>query len=162
MNRADFVLASMNAPVAAVCSQSKGMTQDPYIAELSARMHMFVRSTDRSAFIDLFRGILQCELREIPFAGLDEPVIFVSLPCGGSFSVETTPLAPTEANARIDDGTALRGAWLEFRSDQPGAAEDRLMKAGIPSFRHAGSPHVYFSAPGGQVFRVVARTYNGP
>jgi hypothetical protein len=37
-----------------------------------------------------------------------------------------------------------------------------LREAGIREFRHPGSTHVYFSAPGGQVFRLIDMAYDGP
>ena len=38
----------------------------------------------------------------------------------------------------------------------------RLREAGMREFRHAGSVHVYFSAPGGQVVRLLDVSYDGP
>jgi hypothetical protein len=38
----------------------------------------------------------------------------------------------------------------------------KLRRAGIPEFRHPGSSHAYFSAPGGQVFRLLDVAYVGP
>ena len=58
-----------------------------------------------------------------------------------------------------------------LRSGEPGSNFAQLMfpgtsggcgRAGIREFRHAGSTHVYFSAPGGQVFRLIDVAYDGP
>ena len=37
-----------------------------------------------------------------------------------------------------------------------------MREAGIPEFRPPGSSHTYFSAPGGQVFRLIDVPYTGP
>jgi hypothetical protein len=37
-----------------------------------------------------------------------------------------------------------------------------MREAGLSEFRHAGSNHLYFSAPGGQVFRLLDVAYEGP
>ena len=36
------------------------------------------------------------------------------------------------------------------------------VRQGYSEFRHPGSSHVYFSAPGGQVFRLIDVDYEGP
>ena len=40
--------------------------------------------------------------------------------------------------------------------------EYAVAAAGIPQFRHPGSNHTYFNAPGGQVFRLLEDAYVGP
>lgn len=40
--------------------------------------------------------------------------------------------------------------------------QERLRQAGIPEFKHHGSQHSYFSAPGGQIFRLLDVDYHGP
>jgi hypothetical protein len=62
----------------------------------------------------------------------------------------------------VDDTTAFRGAWIEFRSTDVSGYQHKLREAGIPEFRHPGSNHLYFSAPGGQVFRLLDVSYVGP
>jgi len=106
--------------------------------------------------------VLGCETYELDF-GLSFPVLLVSFPDGSRFSVEFSGLAPAEpAAVDLDDAAALRGAWIEFRTADVDRYQERLREAGIPEFRHAGSPHQYFSAPGGQVFRLIDIAYTGP
>ncbi len=62
----------------------------------------------------------------------------------------------------MDDAPALRGAWIEFRTADLAGYRRRLREAGIREFRHAGSVHVYLSAPGGQVVRLLDVSYDGP
>jgi hypothetical protein len=135
--------------------------RDASIVELGARVHLFVRPQAREAFIALFRDVLGCEVSERAF-GLEHPILLVSFDNGSRFSVEFTQLAPPEPGRDIDDATAFRGAWLEFRTTDLEWHQHRLRDAGIPEFRHPGNIHAYFSAPGGQVFRLLDVAYEGP
>jgi hypothetical protein len=131
------------------------------IAGLGARVHLFVRPEERERFAALFRDVLQCDVRELEF-GLPYPIVRVSFPDGSAISIEFTQLVPPEAHAPINDANALRGAWIEFRTADVSAVQQRLDDAGVPSFSHPGSAHRYFCAPGGQVFRIIALDYRGP
>ena len=110
----------------------------------------------------MFRDTLECNVVERDF-GLDHPIMFVGFPDGSGFSVEFTDAAPDrDPNKPVDDATAFRGAWIEFRTTDLAGFQGRLRAAGIPEFRHPGSNHLYFSAPGGQVFRLLDVGYKGP
>lgn len=130
------------------------------IEALGARVHLFVRPECREAFTALFRDTLQCDVRELDF-GMSQPILLVRFSDGSAFSVEFTELA-LEPAASVDDAHAFRGAWLEFRTRDVDAVHRRLDDAGIPSFSHPPSAHRYFSAPGGQVFRILDLEYTGP
>ena len=131
------------------------------IAALGARVHLFVHPQARDAFVGLFRDVLGCTVRELDF-GLEHPILFIPLPDGSGFSVEFSDLAPNAPDAAIDDERAFRGAWIEFRTAELERLQAALRAAGIPEFRHRGSSHAYFSAPGGQVFRLIDVDYKGP
>ncbi len=132
------------------------------IVELGARVHLFVQPQAREPFTSLFRDVLGCEVSERDF-GLAYPILLVALGNGSGFSVEFTELAPAEFTAdTLDDEQAFRGAWIEFRTTDLDGYQDKLRSAGIPEFRHKGSSHAYFSAPGGQVFRLLDVAYQGP
>jgi hypothetical protein len=133
----------------------------PRITGLGARVHLFVRPEYREPFSALFRDILGCSVVERDF-GLEFPILLVSFEDGSSFSVEFSGLAHEDAGGPRDDRTASRGAWIEFRTTDLAGHLQRLRSAGIPEFSHPGSPHVYFSAPGGQVFRLLDVAYEGP
>jgi hypothetical protein len=136
--------------------------QDAGIVALGARVHLFVRPGERDAFVALFRDVLGCTVRELDF-GLEHPILFVPFPDGSGFSVEFSELAPGDvADGGIDDESAFRGAWIEFRTAELERLQEALRAAGIPEFRHPGSSHAYFSAPGGQVFRLIDVDYTGP
>jgi hypothetical protein len=134
----------------------------PMLTSLGARVHLFVRPEAREAFTALFRDVLRCRVVERDF-GLEHAILLVAFDDGSAFSVEFTGLAPAApAGPAIDDAAAFRGAWIEFRTTHLEAVHAALRSAGIPEFRHPGSSHVYFSAPGGQVFRVLDVDYRGP
>ena len=121
------------------------------IVAMGARVHLFVRPDKREAFISLWRDVLKCNVVERDF-GMEYQIALVVFPDGSSFSVEFSDLAR-------DD---YCGAWLEFKTHDVAAIEQKLHDAGIRSFRHPPSPHTYFSAPGGQVFRIIDGNYTGP
>jgi len=129
---------------------------------LGARVHLFVRPGARERLLALFRDVLDCTVVELDF-GMSQPIMLVRFGDGSSLSVETSELAPTEpADGALTDDSALRGAWIEFRTGDVAGYTSRLAAAGIPHFRHPGSNHTYFSAPGGQVFRLLDNAYVGP
>jgi hypothetical protein len=132
------------------------------ITGLGARVHLFVRPEFREAFTVLFRDTLGCEVAEREF-GLPYPILLVSFGDGSAFSVEFSELASEDPGGPVlDDARALRGAWIEFRTTDVPGSQRRLRDAGIREFTHPGSPHVYFAAPGGQVFRLIDISYHGP
>lgn len=125
-------------------------------------MHLFVHPSYRERFTELFRDVLGCTVLERNFPEMPEPVLFIPFPDGSGFSVEFSTLAAADAAAPLDDDHAFRGAWIEFRASDVAAVNQKLRDAGVARFRHQGSAHEYFSAPGGQVFRVIALDYTGP
>lgn len=138
------------------------MTGTGHIVGLGARVHLFVQPSARDRFTALFRDVLGCEVLERDF-GLEHPILLVPFPDGSAFSVEFTSLAPGGVPGdTIADHQALRGAWIEFRTSDLAGDQQKLRDADIPSFQHAGSSHIYFSAPGGQVFRLLDVNYKGP
>ena len=132
------------------------------IVALGARVHLFVQPRAREDFISLFRDVLECTVVERDF-GLEYPILLVQFSDSSAFSVEFTELAPSEYTGdTLDDQHAFRGAWIEFRTTDLELYQRKLRSAGIPEFRHKGSNHSYFSAPGGQVFRLLDSSYTGP
>jgi hypothetical protein len=135
---------------------------DRGIVALGPRVHLFVRPEVHDALVALFRDVLGCTVRELDF-GLEYPILLVPFDDGSAFSVEFTELAPDDvAHGPIADERAFRGAWIEFRTGDVERLQAALRTAGIREFRHPGSSHVYFCAPGGQVFRLLDVGYSGP
>ena len=131
------------------------------LTALGARVHLFVQPAARPAFTTLFKDVLGCEVSELDF-GLEHPILLVRFDDGSAFSVEFTDLAPNQTPEATDDEHAFRGAWIEFRTPDLEGTQAALREAGIPEFRHPGSQHAYFVAPGGQVFRILDAGYVGP
>ncbi len=131
------------------------------LAGFGARVHLFVHPELRGRFTALFRDVLACEVRELDF-GLPQPILLVPFPDGSAFSVEFSDLAVLQTHEPIDFAHAFRGAWIEFRTGDVAAVHEALDRAEVPSFSHPASPHRYFSAPGGQVFRILDLAYRGP
>lgn len=137
-------------------------TTERRITALGARVHLFVRPEHRERFTSLFRDVLECDATELDF-GLPYPILLVSFPDGSRFSVEFSDLAPEDnRSGLVSDSTAFRGAWIEFRTTDVPGYQQKLSEAGIPGFHHPGSAHMYFSAPGGQIFRLLDVSYVGP
>ena len=136
--------------------------RDAAIVGLGARVHLFVQPRAREEFTSFFRDVLGCDVTERDF-GLAYPILLVSFGNGSAFSVEFTGLAPPEpTSGTLEDEQAFRGAWIEFRTTDLDGYQQKLRNAGIAEFRHPGSSHAYFSAPGGQVFRLLDVAYDGP
>ena len=134
---------------------------NPAIVGLGARVHVFVRPEDRTSFTALFRDVLGCGVMERD-VGLAHPILFVAFGDGSGFSVEFSELAHQPPAEPIDDATASHGAWIELRTADLAGCQQRVREAGISEFLHPGSSHVYFSAPGGQVFRILDVASVGP
>ena len=138
------------------------VVQPTSIVALGARVHIFVKPRAREAFTSLFRDVLGCDVVELDF-GLQYPVLLVLFSNESRVSVEFTEQAPAEWEGdTLDDDHAFRGAWIEFRTTDVAGHQEALRRAGIREFRHTGSHHDYFSAPGGQVFRLIDVAYEGP
>ena len=45
--------------------------------------------------------------------------------------------------------------WLELRSDEPAELRQKIVDFGVTEIEMPGADHLYFQAPGGQVFRLV-------
>ncbi|MBC5824213.1 MAG: hypothetical protein GIX02_05160 [Candidatus Eremiobacteraeota bacterium] len=148
-------------PVTTPAMKSPALRPSPIVA-LGARVHVFLRPERREQFTRLFRDVLGCSVEELEF-GLPHPILWVPLPDGSGFSIEFSELAPDPGPEPADnDRQAFRGAWIEFRTPDLAGCLQRLDEAAVPSFRHPGSSHRYFSAPGGQVFRMIDIDYQGP
>jgi hypothetical protein len=155
-------MTESQAPQSTPCPAASRQGAEGQITALGARVHLFVRPEARERFTSLFRDVLGCVAVELEF-GLAHPILLVSFRDGSAFSVEFSDLAPDDvAGSALHDETAFRGAWIEFRTTDVLGYQRQLREAGVPEFRHPGSNHVYFSAPGGQVFRLIDVAYHGP
>jgi hypothetical protein len=111
------------------------------------RAHFYARPETREALRDFFTEILEGVPEDIP----GTTMLVCRLADGTSISVEFTADA-------LDDAHALRGAWLEVRTDDPAALQRRVIAAGLPRVDHPVTGRFYFRSPGGQVWGIAAMT----
>jgi catechol 2,3-dioxygenase-like lactoylglutathione lyase family enzyme len=103
------------------------------------------RRADQARIRTFYKEVLGCELtKQTPDAD------FIRFEGNFFLAVlyQDQALAAEEARSSI---------WLELRSDDPAALSARIMEFGVHRIDIPGAEHLYFQAPGGQVFRVVAR-----
>ena len=118
---------------------------------MTNRAHFLARPQYREALVRCFSEVLGCgPPMSLPARPPTGPIVAFRFPGGGAVSVEFTPEALDEAQAR-------RGAWLELNPADPDALEAAVKAAGLPQVRYPATTTFYFAAPGGQIFGV-ART----
>lgn len=55
----------------------------------------------------------------------------------------------------LDQGDFLKATWLELKAENTEEVKQRILDFGVKKL-DVPDPHLYFQAPGGQVFRLVA------
>lgn len=115
---------------------------------LTNRAHFQARPEYRDALVRCFSEVLGCGApMNLPAGGAVGPIVAFRFPGGGAISVEFTPDALGEQQAR-------HGAWLELKPADPDALEAAVMTAGLPQVIYAATTTFYFAVPGGQVFGI--------
>jgi hypothetical protein len=117
---------------------------------LSNSIHLYARPETKERFLEFFTSILDMEAFESSDAlGSPEPIYAFKFSNGAALSVEFREDA-------LDDRQALRGAWLELRTDDAPGIQQKALAAGLTRVVHPYTPFFYIQAPGGQVFRIVS------
>ena len=117
--------------------------------DLSNRVHLFAHPSERDQLDRLFTELLGLPAGvSLDAPGDDEPVRIYRFTNGASISVEFTLETP-------HDGEASRGAWLELILNDAEAVKKKVLEAGLQEVDFQGNDYFYFSAPGGQVFRII-------
>ncbi|HXR64937.1 MAG TPA: hypothetical protein VN729_03385 [Ktedonobacteraceae bacterium] len=117
---------------------------------MSNSIHLYARPETKERFLEFFTGILAMEAFESSDAlGSPEPIYAFKFSNGAALSVEFREDA-------LDDQQALRGAWLELRTDDAPDIQQKALAAGLTRVVHPYTPFFYIQAPGGQVFRIVS------
>ena len=117
---------------------------------LGNRAHLFAHPGVKEKLVWCFGEVLGCGAPvSLRAPGLAEPILAFRFPGGGSLSIEFTPDALSEAQAR-------RAAWLEIRCANPPALKQKILDAGLPQVTYPATNTFYFAAPGGQVFGIVS------
>lgn len=57
-------------------------------------------------------------------------------------------------SAALDEGNFLKAIWLELKADNVEEMKQKILAFGVKKL-DVPDPHLYFQAPGGQVFRLV-------
>jgi hypothetical protein len=118
------------------------------------RAHLIALPSVKEKLTWCFATVLGCGApASLNAPGLAEPILAFRFPGGGSLSVEFTPDA-------LDEQSARRGAWLEIRSSDPAALQEKVLKAGLAQVHHPATNTFYFVVPGGQVMGIVR--YSNP
>lgn len=55
----------------------------------------------------------------------------------------------------LDEGGFLKAIYLELKSDNVEETREKILAFGVKKLDVPGAGHLYFQAPGGQVFRLV-------
>ena len=115
------------------------------MAQVSIGNHskIVARRTDQERIRAFYRGVLGCTLtkesKDVDYIRFHQN-FFVAV------------LYQEEAGSP----EALRQSiWLELRADEPAELCQRIVAFGVTKIEIPGAEHLYFQAPGGQVFRVV-------
>jgi len=117
---------------------------------LSNSIHIYARPETKEKFLEFFIGILGLQaIASSDAVGSPEPIYAFKFANGAGLSVEFTEDA-------LSDQQALRGAWLELRTDDALGLQQRVQAFGLPRVVHPYTPFFYIQAPGGQVFRIVS------
>lgn len=109
-----------------------------------SRAHLYARPETRESLRKFFAEILATIPADIP----ETTMLVCRMAEGSSISVEFTGDA-------LDDDHALRGAWLEIRTDDPAELQRRVIAAGLPRVEHPLTGRFYFRSPGGQVWGIM-------
>ena len=116
---------------------------------LGNRAHFYARPVYRDALVRCLVEVLGCVgPKKFPARGQPDGILAFSFPDGGSVSVDF----PEDA---LEPQQARHGAWLELRSPDPEALQQRVLDAGLERVLYEASGGFYFAAPGGQVFSIV-------
>lgn len=101
------------------------------------------RHTDQGRIRGFYRDVLGCVLTKE-----SKDVDYIRFHEGFFLAVLYRDGAPTTEEAE-------RAIWLELRSDDPGLLRKKILDFGVHRIEMPGAEHLYFQAPGGQVFRLV-------
>jgi hypothetical protein len=109
---------------------------------LNSRVHTYARPAVKEALTNFFTNFLEAEVIPIPGTSM----LAFRFHDNSSYSVEFTEDA-------LNDQQALRGAWLEVKTDDPEALKKKVIEAGLLQVEYL-TDRFYFQAPGGQVWGI--------
>lgn len=101
------------------------------------------RHSDQELIRSFYRDVLGCVLTKE-----SKDVDYIKFHEGFFLAVLYRDAAPSPQDAE-------NAIWLELRSDEPAALRKKIVDFGVHRIEMPGAEHLYFQAPGGQVFRLV-------
>jgi hypothetical protein len=101
----------------------------------------------RARVREFYSGICGCRVLDSPNANLDLYEFHGGFVVGAYF---------VEAAAALSEGDYMKAIWLELKTDDVAGCLAKLRAFGVEELPYADASHVYFKAPGGQVFRLAA------
>jgi hypothetical protein len=120
--------------------------------ELSNTTHLYARPSEKERLLGFFTEVLSLTPREVTkaYVSAKEPMYYIRFSNAATISIEFT-------NDALSDHEAERAAWLELRVTDAGAVQAKATAFGVKRIVHPATPFFYVQAPGGQVFRLVAK-----
>jgi hypothetical protein len=100
------------------------------------------RHSDQERIRASYQGVLGCLLTR-ESANVD----YIKSHQGFFLAVLNQEAVPTQEQLR-------QSIWLELRSDEPAELRKKIVDFGVTEVEMPGADHLYFQAPGDQVFRV--------
>jgi len=101
------------------------------------------RHADQERIRAFYRGVLGCTLTKE-----SKDVDYIQFHEGFFIAVLYQDVVPSAEVLR-------QSIWLELRSDDPTRTRTQILDFGVTEIPIPGAEHLYFQAPGGQVFRLV-------
>jgi uncharacterized protein YndB with AHSA1/START domain len=134
----------------AVRAGAPGAAEPPRVhaVSLGADAALFVAPSERERVRAFYGEVLGCTLTKS-----NDAVDVFQL--GGDFYLATVYGGAPHRGAPLPPADAARAIWLELRAADPHALRARLGAFGVTQLETPDAAHLYFQAPGGQVFRVV-------
>ena len=102
-----------------------------------------VQANQRSRIREFYCGVLGCEITK-----QTENVDYFRM--GGDFFV-----AFLYEEAVLSEAEWMKSIWLEIKADDVPAMKRKILEFGVKEIHSWDQEHLYFQAPGGQVFRLV-------
>lgn len=118
------------------------------MAHVSAGNHskIIARHADQPQIRAFYQGVLGCELTK-----QSRDVDYIRFAGGFFMAVLYQDSAPPAEQL-------AQAIWLELRTDEPAELRQRILAFGVRPIELPEAEHLYFQAPGGQVFRLVGES----
>jgi len=116
-----------------------------------------VRRTERDNIRRFYRDVLGCKIMR-EFDDKDDIQIgdgfYIAFLYGSGRGAEVDEGVTYAAEEALSDDDFLKAIFLELKSDNVVEMRQRIVASGVKVL-DVPDPHLYFQAPGGQVFRLV-------